>query len=73
MLIAEVDGRPIGFLQIIDPAREETQYWRDVAANLQRIADFASSMQSSTLTEWREDTRYSTVTATMPREARYLQ
>lgn len=25
--IAEVDGRPIGFLQIIDPAREETQYW----------------------------------------------
>lgn len=26
-LIAEVDGRPIGFLQIIDPAREETKYW----------------------------------------------
>ncbi len=37
MLIAEVDGRPIGFLQIIDPAREETQYWRDVAANLRAI------------------------------------
>jgi len=26
-LIAEVDGRPIGFIQIIDPAREETHYW----------------------------------------------
>ncbi|MGQ0428638.1 MAG: GNAT family N-acetyltransferase, partial [Gammaproteobacteria bacterium] len=26
-LVAEVDGRPVGFLQIIDPAREETQYW----------------------------------------------
>jgi len=26
-LIAETDGRPIGFLQIIDPAREETGYW----------------------------------------------
>lgn len=26
-LIAEDDGRPIGFLQIIDPAREESRYW----------------------------------------------
>ena len=26
-LIAEVSGRPIGFIQIIDPAREETHYW----------------------------------------------
>jgi aminoglycoside 6'-N-acetyltransferase len=26
-LIAEVDGRPIGFLQIIDPAREDSHYW----------------------------------------------
>ena len=26
-LIAEVGGRPIGFVQIIDPAAEETQYW----------------------------------------------
>jgi len=26
-LIAEVDGRPIGFVQIIDPKHEETQYW----------------------------------------------
>ena len=26
-LIAEVDGRPIGFIQIIDPAREETHCW----------------------------------------------
>jgi len=27
MLIAEEDGRPIGFIQIIDPACEETHYW----------------------------------------------
>lgn len=26
-LIAEVDSRPIGFIQIIDPAWEETHYW----------------------------------------------
>ena len=26
-LIAEVAGRPIGFIQIIDPEFEETQYW----------------------------------------------
>lgn len=26
-LIAELDGRPIGFVQIIDPAREESHYW----------------------------------------------
>src|SRR6187402_2036440 len=26
-LIAEVDGTPIGFIQIIDPEHEETKYW----------------------------------------------
>jgi aminoglycoside 6'-N-acetyltransferase len=26
-LIAEADGRPVGFLQIIDPENEESQYW----------------------------------------------
>jgi aminoglycoside 6'-N-acetyltransferase len=26
-LIAEVGGRPVGFVQIIDPSREESQYW----------------------------------------------
>ncbi|MCF0040411.1 GNAT family N-acetyltransferase [Dyadobacter fanqingshengii] len=36
-LIAELDGRPIGFLQIIDPAQEETHYWGDVADNLMAI------------------------------------
>ena len=36
-LIAEVDGRPIGFMQIIDPAREETHYWGNVPANLRAI------------------------------------
>lgn len=37
LLIAEIDGRPIGMLQIIDPAREETHYWGDVAPNLRAI------------------------------------
>lgn len=36
-LIAELDGRPIGFLQIIDPAREDSHYWGDVAPNLRAI------------------------------------
>ncbi|MEH1840203.1 MAG: GNAT family N-acetyltransferase [Nostoc sp.] len=36
-LIAEIEGRPIGFIQIIDPAREESHYWGDIAANLRAI------------------------------------
>ena len=36
-LIAEVRGRPVGFIQIIDPAREETRYWGDIAPNLRAI------------------------------------
>lgn len=37
MLIAESDGRPVGFLQIIDPALEETHYWGDVPPGLRAI------------------------------------
>jgi aminoglycoside 6'-N-acetyltransferase len=36
-LIAEVEGRPVGFVQIIDPAREEDHYWGEVPANLRAI------------------------------------
>ena len=36
-LIGEVEGRPVGFIQIIDPAVEETHYWGDVPANLRAI------------------------------------
>lgn len=36
-LIAELDGRPIGFIQIIDPAKEETHYWGNVPENLRAI------------------------------------
>jgi aminoglycoside 6'-N-acetyltransferase len=36
-LIAEVDGRPVGFVQIIDPAREETRYWGGVEPDLRAI------------------------------------
>lgn len=36
-LIAEVDGRPVGFLQIIDPAREESHYWGDVPPGLRAV------------------------------------
>ncbi len=28
--IAELDGRPIGFVQIMDPALEETHYWGEM-------------------------------------------
>lgn len=36
-LIAEVDGRPIGFVQIIDAALEESHYWGDVPEGLRAI------------------------------------
>lgn len=36
-LIAEVDGRAIGFLQIIDPQLEDSHYWGDCAPNLRAI------------------------------------
>lgn len=36
-LIAEKDGRPIGFIQIIDPDEEETHYWGAIAQNQRAI------------------------------------
>jgi aminoglycoside 6'-N-acetyltransferase len=36
-LIAEIADRPIGFIQIIDPAREDSYYWGDVPENLRAI------------------------------------
>ena len=36
-LIAELDGRPIGFVQIIDPKEEETQYWGNIKAGKRAI------------------------------------
>jgi aminoglycoside 6'-N-acetyltransferase len=37
LLIAEHDGRPIGIVQIIDPALEETHYWGDCEPDLRAI------------------------------------
>ena len=36
-LIAERNGEPIGFLQIIDPANEETHYWGEIGFNKRAI------------------------------------
>jgi aminoglycoside 6'-N-acetyltransferase len=36
-LIAELDGRPIGAMQIIDPHLEPTHYWGEIAPNLRAI------------------------------------
>lgn len=36
-LVAELDERPIGFVQIIDPAEEESHYWGEVPPNLRAI------------------------------------
>ncbi|HNR06301.1 MAG TPA: GNAT family N-acetyltransferase [Saprospiraceae bacterium] len=36
-LIAESDGKPVGFLQIIDPALEESHYWGEVPRGLRAI------------------------------------
>ncbi|WP_412063690.1 GNAT family N-acetyltransferase [Rubrivirga sp. IMCC45206] len=37
LFIAEADGRPVGVVQVIDPAREESRYWGDVASDLRAI------------------------------------
>ncbi|MFK7972604.1 MAG: GNAT family N-acetyltransferase [Bacteroidia bacterium] len=36
-LMSELDGRPIGFVQIIDPLLEETHYWGEVPPHLRAI------------------------------------
>lgn len=36
-LVAELDGEPIGFIQIIDPTLEETKYWGEVEPNKKAI------------------------------------
>lgn|GEM_PF-169141 len=36
-LIAEVDGRAIGFVQIIDPALEDSHYWGDAPVHLRAV------------------------------------
>ena len=36
-LIAELDGQPLGFVQIIDPAAEETHYWGNIGENKRAI------------------------------------
>lgn len=37
MLIAMHAGKPIGFVQVIDPALEDSHYWGEVPANLRAI------------------------------------
>jgi aminoglycoside 6'-N-acetyltransferase len=36
-LIAELDGRPIGAMQVIDPHREPTHYWGEIEPDLRAI------------------------------------
>ncbi len=36
-LIAEINGRVLGFVQIIDPAREDSRYWGDAPPFLRAI------------------------------------
>ncbi|UZR99484.1 GNAT family N-acetyltransferase [Chondrinema litorale] len=36
-LIAELNGKPIGFVQIIDPEKEDSYYWGNVAPNQRAI------------------------------------
>jgi aminoglycoside 6'-N-acetyltransferase len=37
LLIAEIDGRPLGFIQIMDPARDETHYWGEAEPGYRAI------------------------------------
>lgn len=45
-LVAELNGEPIGFIQIIDPALEETHYWGDVEQNLRAIDIWIGEQQN---------------------------
>lgn len=36
-LIAELEGRPVGFVQIIDPELEETRYWGELGPGWRAI------------------------------------
>lgn len=36
-LIAELDGRPLGFVQIIDPAQQDSHYWGAIESDLRAI------------------------------------
>ena len=36
-LVAELAGRPIGFIQIIDPLLEDSHYWGEVEPNLRAL------------------------------------
>ena len=35
--IAELDGRPVGAMQVIDPHAEPTHYWGDIEPNLRAV------------------------------------
>lgn len=35
--IAEIDGRPVGAMQLCDPHREPTHYWGDIGPNLRSL------------------------------------
>lgn len=37
LLVAEEDGRPVGFIQIIDACEEESHYWGDIAPDVMAI------------------------------------
>lgn len=37
LLIAEHDGRPVGFMQIIDPSREESHYWGEIGEHYRAL------------------------------------
>ena len=36
-LIAEIDGRPLGVVQIINPAQEDSHYWGDISEGFRAI------------------------------------
>jgi aminoglycoside 6'-N-acetyltransferase len=36
-LIAELDGRPVGFVQIMNPAQDESRYWGDAPPGMRAI------------------------------------
>lgn len=45
--IGEIDGRPIGAMQIIDPHTESTHYWGDIEPNLRALDIWIGSLDDT--------------------------
>jgi aminoglycoside 6'-N-acetyltransferase len=53
--IAEIDGRPIGAMQLCDPHREPTHYWGEIEPNLRALDIWIGEPGCARQGLWRDD------------------